>query len=234
MSSYVTTFHGESTDTHEVFHSSKRTKFCTALWWMLVTSVVSGGQHLNSLARCTWMLSEPTLRLEMTFISQMCNIPGSCNSEISSRWKTWSVMPVFLCVCVCAFSYVLKQLAVHHSKHQQTCVFFPAGGGWSVLTIFQLGFFPPRMWWYTVLPSVHVNKMAPGWKHCNWWTAPRYRLEGNIGIDWGVTQTLQQWVGFNILNQAGSRFAQSLQCNLQQWCNCGDCRSRFLLCLLWA
>lgn len=42
----------------------------------------------------------------------------------------------------------------------------------------------------------------------------RYRLEGNIGIDsrLGVTQNS----GFNILNQAGSRFAQSLQCNLQQ------------------
>ena len=224
MSSYVTTFHGESTDTHEVFHSSKRTKFCTAPWWMLVTSVVSGGQHLNSLARCTWMLSEPTLRLEMTFISQMCNIV--------QQWKIFKMEnmechAIFVCVC---FLICLKTISC---SSQQTFVFFlrskswknaPSRWRWSVLTTFQLVFFPPRMWWYTVLPSVHVNKMAPGWKHCNWWTASRYRHEGNIGIDWGLPKPFNS--GFNILNQAGSRRAQSLQCNC-------DCCSRFLLCPLW-
>lgn len=42
----------------------------------------------------------------------------------------------------------------------------------------------------------------------------RYRLEGNIGINWGLPKPFNS--GFNILNQAGTRFAQSLQCNLQQ------------------
>ncbi len=202
MSSCVTTFHCENTCAHEVFHSSKRTKFCTAPWWMPATLVVSGGQHLNSLARCTWMLWEPTLWLEMTCISQMCNIV--------QQWKIFKMENMECHAILCVSSYVLTICV----SSQQTFVFPspnhdwmpparkrpPASlrGGFTYFLFSTLpgemihfdyistGLKPPRMWWYTVLPSVHVNKMAPGWKHCNWWTAPWFRSrqghQGNMGV----------------------------------------------------
>ena len=155
MSSCVTTSHCENTCAHEVFHSSKRTKFCTAPWWMPATSVVSGGQHLNSLARCTWMLWEPTLWLEMTCISQMCNIV--------QQWKIFKTENMECHAILCVSSYVLTICV----SSQQTFVFFlskswqddPSSKKTSSITT----------WWFHIFSILSPTwGDDPFWLYFNW------------------------------------------------------------------